>query len=379
MIHGTLLRGTGTGLGPTTPVPSRASSAGSEPFQLARGRRLGRSLDAPAGHPFIDCWRRARRLIHAIWACRAQRGQGAPATVGTCRLCRPTRPRSAAQRAERSEVCWTRVARFPYALFLLRLLFHVRSVSGGLERLCIRRNRWYVPVRTLGHLARSACTVRCCFAWSWPSDAVRSDRRAWHRRTDALSQSREVRVARSSPPVRMLALVGLSKPPMASQYLAACLLPQLRHRAVRRSIAVVVGALDQPVVAPRSGFRLIVWRSLLRLSPRPASGTVVGIARTTAVVPALVAPRPRRAAGPSQLLRSSRGRIKKKASSAGLASANRHLSGPRMGPDASRSRLDGVHHWAVGGPRRIGVFRRSRRQRPASRSGSMLGTCWTRA
>lgn len=177
---------------------SRASSAGYEPLQLPRGRRLGGSLDAPAGHPFIDCWRRARRLIHAIWACRAQRGQGAPATVGTRRLCRPTRPRSAAERGERSDVFRARVARFSYALFLLRLLFHVRSVSGGLERWCIRRNRWYVPVRTLGHLARSACTVRCCFAWSWPSDAVRSDRRAWHRRTDALSQSREVRAAHSS-------------------------------------------------------------------------------------------------------------------------------------------------------------------------------------
>lgn len=104
--------------------------------------------------------------------------------------------RSAEGRAERGllDTC----CQVPLCPFLLRLLFHVRSVSGGLERWCIRRKRWYVPVRTQRHFARSACTVRCCFAWSWPSDAVRSDPRAWHRRTDALSQSREARAAHSS-------------------------------------------------------------------------------------------------------------------------------------------------------------------------------------
>ncbi len=112
----------------SAPVSPRASSAGSEPLRQPQGRRLGGSLAAPAGHPCVDCWRRARRFIRAVWACRAQRGQGAPATVGTRRLCRPTRPRSAAERGERSDVFRARVARFSYALFFSAFC----STSGAL-------------------------------------------------------------------------------------------------------------------------------------------------------------------------------------------------------------------------------------------------------
>lgn len=167
-------------------------------------------------------------------------------------------------------------------------------------------------------------------------------------------------MAHSSPPVRMLALVGLLTT-YGFAVPCCCWLPQLRHRVVRRSIAVVVGAVDPPAVAPRSGLPLIVCRSSIglfwagmrdgrrhRSYDSCRSGT-----RCTA---------PEAAAGPSQLLRSSRGRIKQRAPSAGHESAARDSSGLRMGPAPSRSRLNGVHHWAVGGPGRIAVCRRSRRQ-----------------
>ncbi len=148
-----------------------------------------------------------------VWACRAQRGEGAPATGGTRRLCRPTRPRSAAERPSEARVRRTRVARFPYALFGFRLLFHVRSVSGGLERWYIRGTRWYVPVRTPCHLARSACTVRCCFPGHGPLEvcaligargtAVRMPERgvARHERRSLLSSVRVVLFGTSWLPV----------------------------------------------------------------------------------------------------------------------------------------------------------------------------------
>lgn len=121
--------------------------------------------------------------------------------------------RSAAEKPSGARVRKTRVARFPYALFGFRLLFHVRSVSGGLERWYIRGTRWYVPVRTSCHLARSACTVRCCFPGHGPlgvsaliearGTAVRMPNRgvARHERRALLPSVRVVLVGASWLPV----------------------------------------------------------------------------------------------------------------------------------------------------------------------------------
>jgi hypothetical protein len=50
--------------GLSAPASSRASSAGSEPPPLLRGRRLRRCVDVPAGQSQVAHRRRAPRLIH---------------------------------------------------------------------------------------------------------------------------------------------------------------------------------------------------------------------------------------------------------------------------------------------------------------------------